>query len=617
MSDERKINRRQLLAAIGITGVTAAYASTIGKANGLGEAVVHSVYGNGKKNGLLSDDSVIATTIQDLRAETNPLQNVVYYVIDPGQEGPFLYDPFDTTSTDNTGTVLVSVSGARFKRIREAGFVDVRWFGAKGDGVTDDTEAINRAIGDGGVTVHIPPGTYLIDAEATAFGQLDAGIQAKDDTTIFISPGAVLKAKPTASQRYTIINIFGKQNVIVEGGGRIVGEHNEHLGTTGEWGYGIAIGGSERGIVRDIRISDCWGDGAVLGSYQGKTNVSRNVTFQNVVCDNNRRQGVSVIAAKDVFFIGCSFINTNGTAPQSGIDIEPDTGTAVSGVTITNCLFENNAGGNLMLNGMNGPVKQVVVESSRFRGPVGGITSQSAQDVRISGNWIDTPSRCIHIYRSSNHIIEGNQIQNSTDRGLDVRFSSSVVMANNHFYNIESNSMRLSQSFHCLFEGNVIDECGKTTNSCDVIITSSSSYNSICGNVIRNRLKFAGKAISGGANTIVLPAEASAVDGEYNGMLITITGGTGIGQRRKIVSYSGAGRTATCSTNWTIVPDSTSEFEIRYGSANAILVFSPAEKYNMIHGNQLLFGTTLPDSDGINDSGTGTSIQNDVSFAIV
>ncbi|TMV52307.1 hypothetical protein FE783_05035 [Paenibacillus mesophilus] len=618
MSQERKISRRKLLAAIGMTGAAAAmYATSIGNADGKGEGVQKSVYGKGGKHGLMFAESSLATTIAELRAETSPLEGVVYYVIDAGQEGPFLYDPADTTSADNTGTIVVSVSGARFKRIRDAGYVDVRWFGAKGDGVTDDTEAINRAIGDGGVTVHIPKGTYMIHADATSSGQLNAGVQAKDDTTIVISPGAILKAKPTASNRYTIINIFGKRNVTVEGGGSIVGERNEHLGTTGEWGYGIAIGGSDLVLIRDIRIIDCWGDGAVLGSYQGKTNVSRNVTFRNVRCDNNRRQGVSVIAAEGVLLSECYFGNTNGTLPQAGIDIEPDSGTAVAGVVITGCLFENNAGGNLVLNGMNGPVKHVIVESSRFRGPNGGITSQQAHDVRISGNWIDTPARSIHINKSSNHIVEGNQIQNSSDRGIDVRFSSSVVMAGNHFYNIGSNSARLSQSNHCLFEGNVIDECGKTTNSCDVIVTSSASYNSIQGNTIRNRLKHAGKAISASGATIVLAAEASAANDEYNGMLITVTGGTGIGQRRKIVSYNGASKTATCSANWSIAPDATSEYEIRYGSANAILITTPAEKYNTIHGNQLLFGTTSPESNGINDMGTGTSIQNNVAFATI
>ena len=59
-------------------------------------------------------------------------------------------------------------SGYKFYR-------DVREYGAVGDGITDDTAAINRAVSDGnrcgeacgstsalGALVYFPPGTYLV-----------------------------------------------------------------------------------------------------------------------------------------------------------------------------------------------------------------------------------------------------------------------------------------------------------------------------------------------------------------------------------------------------------------------------------------------------------------------
>lgn len=39
---------------------------------------------------------------------------------------------------------------------------DVRDFGAKGDGLADDTDAIQRAIDAAGGPPDLPPGTYLI-----------------------------------------------------------------------------------------------------------------------------------------------------------------------------------------------------------------------------------------------------------------------------------------------------------------------------------------------------------------------------------------------------------------------------------------------------------------------
>jgi len=77
-------------------------------------------------------------TTQDVRL------NPKVYITDSGKEGEFVYDSTDTTTADNLGTVLVSGS-ARYKRVFRKE-VNVRWFGAVGDNIANDTTALSNTI---------------------------------------------------------------------------------------------------------------------------------------------------------------------------------------------------------------------------------------------------------------------------------------------------------------------------------------------------------------------------------------------------------------------------------------------------------------------------------------
>lgn len=77
-----------------------------------------------------------------------------------------------------------------------------------------------------------------------------------------------------------------------------------------------------------------------------------------------------------------------------------------------------------------------------------------------------------------------------------------------------------------------------------------------------------GTAQGGDATTIQLAAGESSTDGEYVGMPVRITSGTGSGQGwRVITAYDGATQTATIYPDWATPPDATSEYEV---PANAL-----------------------------------------------
>ncbi len=226
---------------------------------------------------------------------------------------------------------------------------NVKNAGAKGDGKTDDTAAIQKAL-DAHDEVYIPAGTYLID--------VDESLDLNDNQVLTMSDNATLKALPSSSQKNSVINISRVNNVTVTGG-NIVGDRYSHLGTSGEWGHGVQVKyGASNVSISDINVSDCWGDGVYLGGEPMVTNV----TVDNVVSDNNRRQGLSITNAKTVVVTNCVFRSTNGANPQAGIDLEPNSGTLVEDILIkdTHCYGNEHSG--ILIWGKIGIVKDITIE---------------------------------------------------------------------------------------------------------------------------------------------------------------------------------------------------------------------------------------------------------------
>lgn len=77
-----------------------------------------------------------------------------------GGQGWFYYDPTDTTSADNGGTIIVSGS-ARWKRLYN-GAVFPEWFGAAGNGTTADDAAFTKVLALGDPVQGTPGSIYAL-----------------------------------------------------------------------------------------------------------------------------------------------------------------------------------------------------------------------------------------------------------------------------------------------------------------------------------------------------------------------------------------------------------------------------------------------------------------------
>jgi len=134
-------------------------------------------------NGRAIDISKVAhqvDTITDLRAMTEKPDTVYvtgYHTAGDGAFGSHFFKRVDSAGTDNTGTIIVPNGVTTYYyALQYDGAVNVKWFGAAGDGVTDDTTAIQAAIdycvNFSANDIFCDPGVFIISSSLTVGGYI-------------------------------------------------------------------------------------------------------------------------------------------------------------------------------------------------------------------------------------------------------------------------------------------------------------------------------------------------------------------------------------------------------------------------------------------------------------
>lgn len=228
--------------------------------------------------------------------------------------------------------------------------INVKDFGAAGDGVADDTAAIQAALdaayADGFSAVRFPSGIYKVTADK-ADNNFYAALNVHSGQHLIFET-ATLKLSANGYNFYAVINIHNVENVALTGNLKIIGDRETHTGTTGESGHGIRIVNSKNVYVSDAFIQYTWGDGVCVGGNGTMDEISKNVTLERIKTYKCSRNGLSIIEADGVVVRDCDFTYTDRTAPQYGIDVEPNLGTATN-ITIENVRMLNNGIGGFAL----------------------------------------------------------------------------------------------------------------------------------------------------------------------------------------------------------------------------------------------------------------------------
>lgn len=186
-------------------------------------------------------------------------------------------------------------------------------------------------------------------------------------------PGVKLLAKPGAfkGKRDCLLNLHGCRDVAIIGAKdaeiamRKPDYQNPELYERAEWRYGIRAYGVKNLVIRDLAIRASGGDGiCVTGLARPERDkihpadepyrqeimdesilCARNVLIENCLVDDNHRQAITVAGIRDIVIRNCVLSNTKGTAPQAGIDFEPDgIDTYCVNALVEKTTFFNNSG---------------------------------------------------------------------------------------------------------------------------------------------------------------------------------------------------------------------------------------------------------------------------------
>jgi len=347
---------------------------------------------------------------------------------------------------------------------------NLKEFGVVGDGLADDTDALQRSVDSGLHEIHLPAGAYrirkpiLVDLDKVGPISISGGGTAR---LLMMGPGPAIRLSGThagtADPQTVKPNIWERQRMPVIDGLEIVGGH--------EQASGIDLTGTMQATLSRLLIREAWNGIRLTGR-------NRNVILSDCHIYHNRGAGIfldqaelhqinvanchisynslgGIVALKSVIRnlqIGICDIEDN-VSPQApspaNILIDATDGSVVEGA-IVGCTLQHSSASPDTAN------IRIVGESKEKSGRAGNFT--------IADNVLSDVAINIHLKNAQGITISGNTFWQASRYNLLVENSSQIVLGPNlfdrspHYNSRDPNAILFRDSEECTISGLQINQ---------------------------------------------------------------------------------------------------------------------------------------------------------------
>lgn len=401
------------------------------------------------------------------------------------------------------GFVLIVNLSLAWAHSNSTTILNVKDFGANGDGFSDDYEAMQAAAvaicRSPGATLVYPPGVYRINRYRIVGGTRANTVQniryigcngitikgngAKIDVkgdfrrSADYSDGTNIGSYANSVIPFEFINSSGFHLVGFEISGNV--DQMSRDARVGEGsGTGILTTNCKDYSIENLIVHHFATDGITLGGNSELAD--QRIRLDHVISTHNARQGLSIIQVRQATIVNSVFSETGRTgaygshAPAAGVDVEPvrhppeeDMYTGL--ILFDNCRFEENIGAQFV-SGWPENVESITVKNSQIKAtlpdtygtafmnvPRNGVTTNNTFELS-SGRWVALAVRLAEQYASIAHLTYSrNTFQLGDNRGILAPIRQAPVDLVDNDIRIEStraDSNPLRLDYLNLIEGN-------------------------------------------------------------------------------------------------------------------------------------------------------------------